>query len=129
MKYQNLYKYSQQGWERVNGKAKRAYNHNTTKGGRRGGSSKLLPIMMTFLRELLWRFGVGDKLFNPNDNTEEGEEGLGIGNMTYGKVKKQKVASDEDLDLFVKTIMNIGSNEDIWGGKEDVMFGSVYFFH
>ena len=83
MKYQNLCKYSQpQGWERVNGKAKRAYNHNTAKGGGRGGSRKLLPIMMTLLRELLWGFGVGDKLFNPNDNTEEGEEELDIGNMT-----------------------------------------------
>ena len=45
---------------------KRRFHHNTQKGGR-GGSSKLLPIFETFGRDLLWRLGYGDGLFDHND--------------------------------------------------------------
>ena len=68
-KYGNLYMWSQQGWEFVNGKMKQTYHHNTQKGGGIGkdgarGSHKLEPVMLTFIRSALWRFGVLDRLFD-----------------------------------------------------------------
>lgn len=42
--YGSLYKCQQQGFEQVNGRTRRSYQHNTNKGGRKGGSSKLLAI-------------------------------------------------------------------------------------
>ena len=52
-KYGNLYRFSQQGWENVNGTWKRHFHHNSAKGGGKGGSSKLLPIMYTVARAML----------------------------------------------------------------------------
>ena len=47
-----LYLLSQQGWENVNSRFKRTFHHNTQKGGRIGGSSKLMPVMYTIARVL-----------------------------------------------------------------------------
>lgn len=115
LKFENLYKYSQQGWERVNGKAKQTYNHATQKGGGKGGSSKLLPIVYTFLRELLWRFGHGDELFKKHDDEE----------LTYGKIQKQHIADDKEIDLLVRTILNLGSEEDIFGMVDEFLEAAV----
>ena len=43
--YGNVYKYSQQGYEILNGVMKRDFHTKTQKGGGRGGTSKLLPIL------------------------------------------------------------------------------------
>ena len=51
-KYHNLYRYSQQGWENINSRLKRTFHHNTQKGG--CGRSKLLPVIYTLLRDMLW---------------------------------------------------------------------------
>ena len=105
----NLYKYSQQGWEHINGKAKRAYNHNTQRGGGQKCSSKLLPIVFCFLRELLWRFKFGEKLFMKLEEKV----------LFYGKRVKQLCVADSEIELMAKTIVNIGSNEDIYGNAFD----------
>jgi len=99
-KYGNLYRYSQQGWENLNSRVKRNYHHNTKKGGGRDGSSKLLPVMYTLVREVLWRFGYLDGLF----------EHLGYDGklkIEYGKVmpmSKAKHAKAEDLEKFAHTV-------------------------
>ena len=41
--YGNVHKYSQQGYENINGVMKRDFHTKTQKGGGRGGTSKLLP--------------------------------------------------------------------------------------
>ena len=45
LRYGNVYKYSQQGYENLNGVMKRDFHTKTQKGGGRGGTSKLLPIL------------------------------------------------------------------------------------
>ena len=59
----DLFKYPEQGWEAVNGKMKCYFNHNAQKGEGKKGSSKLLPIFMTFFRRFLWRCGILDQYF------------------------------------------------------------------
>jgi hypothetical protein len=115
-RYKNLYKYSQQGWERINGKAKRSYHHNTQKGGGRGGTSKLLPIMRMFLRELLWRFGHADEVFTKVPKAD----------IKYGKAPKHLLPTDEELDLITRTILTMGTDEDIFGtDDENIIIGEV----
>ena len=63
-KYGNLYRFLQQGWENLNSSIKKSYHHNMQKGGGRGGSSKLLPVMQMAARAMLWRFGHLDSLFS-----------------------------------------------------------------
>ena len=58
------YRYSQQGWENLNGVMKRRYFQSTQRGGGvKNGSSKLLPIVYSLQRALLWRIGYLDGLF------------------------------------------------------------------
>lgn len=112
----NLYKYSQQGWEHINGIAKRTFNHNTQKGGGRNGSSKLLPIVYSFLRELLWRFKHGDKLFLKYDTMEL---------QKYGETPSQIKVDKDTINLMAKTILNLGTVEDILGLDSDLFEGVV----
>ena len=115
IKYGNLYKYSQQGWERVNGKAKRSYHHNTQKGGGKGGSSKLLPIVRMFNRELFRRFKHGQKFFEQKHEQA----------VKYGKVLKEYFASEEEIQSIASTILNMGSTEDIYGNDNDVYEAAI----
>ena len=57
LKYHNLYRYSQQGWERFNSRLKRTYHHKTAKGGGKEGGSKLEPVVYSVAREMTWRLG------------------------------------------------------------------------
>ena len=61
--HSNLYRYSQQGWEAVNKKARKVYFTKTAMGGGSKSVGKLLPILEMFLRELFWRFGWADEFF------------------------------------------------------------------
>jgi hypothetical protein len=123
LRVKNLYKYSQQGWEHINGKAKRTYHNNTQKGGGRNGSSKLLPIVYSFLRELLWRFNYGDALFSKFEDKT----------LNYGKRKKQIKVPDDAIDFIAQTILNLGNIDDIYGDvlteiehdEIDLMIGEV----
>jgi hypothetical protein len=123
LRVKNLYKYSQQGWEHINGKAKRTYHNNTQKGGGRNGSSKLLPIVYSSLRELLWRFNYGDALFSKFEDKT----------LNYGKRKKQIKVPDDAIDFIAQTILNLGNIDDIYGDvlteiehdEIDLMIGEV----
>ena len=101
-KYKNLYRLSQQGWENVNSRLKSSYHHNTQKGGGVGGSSKLLPVLYTMGRELLWRFGFLDGLF----------EHLGYDgkvDIDYGKVKRMPVQEDatpQAINAYAQMLLN-----------------------
>ena len=86
-------------------RAKRAYNHNTAKGGGKNGSSKLLPIVYSFLHELLWHFNYGDQLFKQFENRC----------MLYGKRVDNVIVDNDAIELLAKTILNLSSDEDIFG--------------
>ena len=108
-KYGNLYRYSQQGWENVNSRFKRKFFQNSQRGGGRGGSSKLLPVFYTFLREMLWRNGYLGGLF----------EHLGVDgkvNIDYGKVQKMpnnKRVSKEDIEVYGNTLFKFAPREEL----------------
>ena len=107
LRYGNMYRYSQQGWENLNGRLKRIFHHNTQKGGGRGGSSKFLPVVYTLAREMLWRFGYLDGLFKHLGH--DGEL-----NIEYGKVKpmpKEKYAKAADIEAFTQTLFKFVSVE------------------
>ena len=116
----NLYRYSQQGWEALNGKMKRCFNHNTQKGGGKNGSSKLLPIFMSFSPGFLWRCGILDAFFDKVDPIPKG----GI-DIKYGAVPKRfydKNVDQDTVNAFTNTIMDIGSPDDVFGLFEDAHF-------
>ena len=115
----NLYRYSQQDWENVNGKMKRNFNNNTQRGGGKGGSSKLLPIFFTFCRGLLWRCGILDAFF---DEVDPGSA-KGVINMKYGKTPDYFYETKIDNDViegFAKTLLDMGSSEDILGNLDSL---------
>ena len=131
-KYGNLYRFSQQGWENLNSAVKRSYHHNTQKGGGRGGSSKLLPVMMTAARDILWRYGYLDGLFS-----HLGHDGKL--DIEYGKVKPMPKKhgpngiKKEVVEEFAKTIMDLAPpellDEVLYGvlddALEDILEGSA----
>ena len=61
--------------------------------------------MYAFLRELLWRFKYEDDLFLHYEKRA----------MLYGKRVKNIVVDDEAIDLLSTTILNLGSDDDIYG--------------
>jgi hypothetical protein len=68
IRYRNLYRFSQQGWEALNQKIKRYWHNNTNKGGNVGGKQHLkqdeiLPIMKWCCRYIMWHTGKGDQFF------------------------------------------------------------------
>ena len=115
----NLYRYSRQGWEAINGKMKHNCNHNTPKGGGLRGSSKLLPIFVTFSCGRLWRCGILDELFEKVDlGSAKGRLGI-----EYDKVPEcfyQEGVPDNVVDAFTQTLLDMGSSEDIFGTLEDI---------
>ena len=101
-----------QGWENLNSSIKKSYNHNIQKGGGRGGSSKLLPVMQMAAIAMLWRFGYLDSLFSY----------LGFDGklrIEYGKVlpiPKNNGSSgiDQELvELFAKTVLDLAPQHEI----------------
>ena len=67
LKYRNLYRFSQQGWEAYNHLIKSFFYRRTQRGGSKGrGSdtkaSKMEPIAKWILRNLFWQQGMHDKL-------------------------------------------------------------------
>jgi len=118
LKYGNLYRFSQQGWENVNGKVKRRHFSSTQKGGGRvkGGTGKLKPIVMAMGREMLWKFGYLDELFKyiGHDDNEL--------NIEYNKVKptpKHKKNGEElhreEIEEFAYSILKMMA-EDVEQG-------------
>jgi len=67
--HNNLYKYSQQGWESLNAKYKQVFFYHTQRGGHFGKStaerdrSYIESIMKAFQRELLWLTGDAEHYF------------------------------------------------------------------
>jgi hypothetical protein len=103
LKYGNLYRYSQQGWENVNSVLKRSFHNNTQKGGgRAGGSSKLTPVFMRISRGMLWRYGYLDGLFESLGYKHDLE-------IQYGTVKpmpKYNNARIGEIEKYSNTLFN-----------------------
>ena len=55
----------------MNGVMKRGFHTKTQRGGGRGGTSKILPMLEKGGRGLLWRFGYGDGLFEKMGHGKE----------------------------------------------------------
>ena len=76
VRYRNLYKYSQQGWEALNQKLKYYYFHNTNHGGMCGNKQgnvsgdHVMPFMRLVQRSIMWQLGLGDKFFRNAKNIE-----------------------------------------------------------
>ena len=110
-KYRNLYRFSQQGWENVNGRFKRTFHTNTQKGGG-CAMSKLEPVMYTMTRAMLWKYGILDKMFKHLGHTGDTID------VSYGKVKgllQKTSVTDAETAAFADTIMKFGSASDIFG--------------
>ncbi|CAB9529733.1 hypothetical protein SEMRO_2605_G332420.1 [Seminavis robusta] len=80
MRYGNLYKFSQQGWEAMNQKLKHFYFNNTNHGGCAGSSNgdmirgdHVRPLMRMCQRSLMWRLGHGDAFFETQTITATGD--------------------------------------------------------
>jgi len=113
-KFGNLYLLSQQGWENVNSRWKRTFHNNTQKGRGCGGSSKLGPVMHTFARCILWKYGYLDGLFELLGNTD----GLDI---KYGDIKRipaRTAETDELTGVFAHTILKLGESGMVYGISE-----------
>lgn len=119
LKYGNLYRLSQQGWENVNGRSKRRYFNNTQRGGGRGkkgedgGSGKLLPIMQTMGREMLWKVGYLDAFFKLIGHDDDEMK------IDYGKVKpmpkydkKGVRLHDDKVEEFSYTILKMMEGDE-----------------
>ena len=107
------YRYSQQGWENLNGVMKRRYFQSTQRGGGvKNGSSKLLPIVYSLQRALLWRIGYLDGLFK-----QIGHDGSL--NIEYGKVqpmpkyknKDGEVQHQEDMEAYANTLLKFAPSQ------------------
>ena len=108
LKYKNLYRLSQQGWENVNSRLKRSYHHNSAKGGGRGGSSKLLPVMYNLLREMMWKFGHLDGLFKHIGHD-------GTINMKYKKIERMPIqtdVTDETIVTFANMLLSCSGDTE-----------------
>jgi hypothetical protein len=119
LKYKNLYRYSQQGWENVNSLLKRTFHRNTARGGGttngNRGSSKLMPVMFKLLRAMMWRCGHLDGLFN-----HLGYDDKMI--IEYGKkmqMPKFKNVTDNELLEYAATIMKFIPSEYVDQFVED----------
>ena len=83
--YENLHRFSQQGWEAMNQKIKYYYFNNTSHGGSRGNKSgnmvkgeHVKDIVRMIQRWHMWRLGLGDAFFNPlePEPVEEDEDAV-----------------------------------------------------
>jgi hypothetical protein len=117
-KYGNLYRLCQQGWENVNGRFKRKFFKNSSRGGGKGRASKLLPVFQSFLRENLWKVGYLDAFFE-----QLGHSGKEM-DLDYGKLmklKKNKDVSDVEVEAFAHTIFNFACDEMLDGIEEELI--------
>jgi hypothetical protein len=102
-KFQNLYRFLQQGWESLNQLLKHYYFNNTNHGGAAGNGGKnsvrlykkgvisgnhCRPLMLLCQRSIMWKLGIGDAYFQnldtakcfsnepktPNDEQPRGEQ-------------------------------------------------------
>ena len=82
----------------------------TQKGGGRGGTSKLLPMLEKQGRAQLWRFGYGDGLFAKMGYKREAS-------TQYGKIPKMPKCNEqnttEQTKKFSDLILKLGSAADI----------------
>jgi hypothetical protein len=75
VRYRNLYKFSQQGWEAMNKKLKYFYFHNTNHGGCGGkqpgalSGDHVLPLMRMMQRSIMWTLGFDDNFFRSDQAT------------------------------------------------------------
>ena len=103
IRYKNLYRFSQQGWEGQNKKIKSGFNSSTQRGGH-GASvrSQLLPIVMMLLRLLFWNFGIAESFFKLFLYPRDGE----YQDLKVGKVRPTRVKlSDPGLKRIVDAVM------------------------
>ena len=70
VKYRNLYKYSQQGWEQLNKSASGIYHRHSQKGGHRAKEeekSKILAVFRFFVRKCMWKTALGEEYFEQKE--------------------------------------------------------------
>ena len=96
----------------MNSRFKRLFHHNTPKGGGKGGSSKLGPVMYIMARAILWRYGHMDGLFEHLGHTNDID-------VKYGDVKIiPKIVqgvTDVETKSFAETILRFGTFVDSFG--------------
>ena len=93
---------------------KRSFHQNSQKGGGKGGSSKLLQVMYRMTRQLMWRVGHLDGLFDHLGY----DESLTI---DYGKQKvmpKFKHVHREVLEEYAKSLVKFPSLSDMESSLE-----------
>ena len=104
-------RYSQQGWEAVNKKAKKAYFTKTAMGGGIKKVGKLLPILQMFMREIFWRFGWADKFFREHMYPrEEGDKYCPL-DLRGEYARPQDGFQDvkkADLQTIVESLVDLG---------------------
>ena len=108
----SVYRFSQQGWEAMNGRLKRTFNHSTQKGGS-NSKGKLLSMVLTFVRSSLWAAGYLDEYFDGIQPLPE----LGR-TVKYGEIPKNHYddkVSDGVVSAFAETILSFGDDTDIHG--------------
>jgi REP element-mobilizing transposase RayT len=81
IKWRNLYRHSQQGWEAFNSLLKTFFFRRTGRGGGRHLRSKLLPIARWLQRRMIWLTGITEeelreacRLLDEDVNVEEEKE-------------------------------------------------------
>jgi len=102
-KHGNLNLLSQQGWENVNSRWKWTFHNNTQKGGGYGESSKLVPVMYTMARSMLWRYGYLDDLFEKLGHSDTLD-------VSYGDIKRIPVKTartDALTEVFANIILKL----------------------
>ena len=93
----------------MNSVVERTFHGSTQKGGTKGGTSKLEPIMYKLAHKLLWQFGYLGGLFKylGYDNQM---------NIEYGKVKRMprpKDVNEKDVRAFADSIMDFTSMDTV----------------
>ena len=73
LKWRNLHRFSNQGWEAYNALVANYWHHRTQKGGGKGEKSKILAIAQWLLRAMMWRTGEGDRYFKELINSDEND--------------------------------------------------------
>ena len=80
-KWRNMYRFSQQGWEKFNHIFSTVYFRRTNHGGRRHGNtikSKLVGIGRWLQRRLLWMTGLADDILAPHTDDSNNDQGNDI---------------------------------------------------
>ena len=67
-------------------------------------------MIQKFCRELLWQFGHGDTFFMENVLP-----GVYNSRVNYNKIHKMSTVSEETLEIMARAILDLGSEEDIYG--------------